>query len=143
MKQLISFIFLLISTVTFAQNDKAEIRKTVENFFAAMYNADVNALNKTFSETVAFQTIYKNGNVKTENAKAFAESLSKFSKGDLNEKIKIKKINTDGKLASVWMTYEFVFKGKTSHCGVNSFQLVKLNDEWKVQYIIDTRRKCD
>ena len=142
MKNIFAFIFILIFSLGFAQNDKAEIRKTVENFFTAMYDADSDALKSTFSETIVFQTIDKNGEVKTENPEQFAKGISKFSKGDLNEKIKIKKISTDGKLASVWMDYEFVFKGKTSHCGVNSFQLVKLNGDWKVQYIIDTRRKC-
>lgn len=142
MKNFFTLILLCIFAFGYSQNDKTEIRKTVENFFTAMYNADSNALKNTFSETIVFQTIDKNGAVKTEDAQKFAEGISKFSKGDLNEKIKIRKINTDGILASVWMDYQFNFKGKVSHCGVNSFQLVKLNDVWKVQYIIDTRGKC-
>jgi hypothetical protein len=41
----------------------------------------------------------------------------------------------------VWTPYRFIFNGKFSHCGVNSFTLVKLNGEWKINYVIDTRRK--
>jgi len=57
------------------------------------------------------------------------------------KKITFSNILIDGNLASVWTPYEFYFKGQFSHCGVNSFQLVKSNNEWKIQYIIDTRRK--
>ena len=41
--------------------------------------------------------------------------------------------------------YKFYVGEKFSHCGVNSFQLVKIRGEWKIQYIIDTRRRqnCD
>jgi len=51
------------------------------------------------------------------------------------------KILIDSQLASVWTDYKFYIGDKFSHCGVNSFQLVKLNDGWKIVYIIDTRRK--
>jgi hypothetical protein len=47
----------------------------------------------------------------------------------------------DGNLASVWTDYKFYIGEKFSHCGVNSFQLFKGDDGWKIIYIIDTRRK--
>jgi hypothetical protein len=71
----------------------------------------------------------------------FCFLVSKFTKGDLDERIIIEAIHTDGHLASVFTPYSFYVKGKLSHCGANSFQLVKQNTEWKIQYIIDTRRK--
>lgn len=143
MKKAFFLFFIINSIFCFSQNDKAEIENVVNQFFTAMKNADATTLKSTFSENVVFQTIDKNGNVKTEDAQKFAQSISKYSKNDLDERFKIKKILTDGSLASVWMNYRFFFKGKVSHCGVNSFQLVKQNGIWKIQYIIDTRRKCE
>ena len=35
----------------------------------------------------------------------------------------------------------FYYKGQFLHCGVDSWQLVRLNGVWKIQYLIDTRRK--
>ena len=35
----------------------------------------------------------------------------------------------------------FTLTGKFSHCGVDSFQLVFINGQWKIQCLIDTRRK--
>jgi len=58
-----------------------------------------------------------------------------------DERIVFETIRIDGPLASVWTPYNFYYEGKFSHCGVNSFQLVKINGEWKIQYLIDTRRK--
>ena len=50
-------------------------------------------------------------------------------------------IKIDGALASVWTPYKFYSGATFSHCGANSFQLVKIDGAWKIQYIIDTRRK--
>ena len=69
------------------------------------------------------------------------QNISKAEKGSLDERISFSNVLIDGNLASVWTLYEFYYKGQFSHCGVNSFQLVKSNNEWKIQYIIDTRRK--
>jgi hypothetical protein len=62
-----------------------------------------------------------------------------------DERIKFEAIHAEKSLASVWTPYSFYINGKRSHCGTNSFQLVKMADGWKIQYIIDTRRKqgCD
>jgi hypothetical protein len=44
-------------------------------------------------------------------------------------------------MAAAWTPYRFYRNGEFSHCGVNSFQLVKMAEGWKIVYIIDTRRK--
>ena len=47
----------------------------------------------------------------------------------------------DDGIASVWTPYELYFENKFSHCGVNSFQLIQVQGEWKISMITDTRRK--
>jgi len=134
-------VTLFLSTFFFAQNNQnQEIEKPIRNLFLAMKNADPELLKSTFSETAILQTITKDG-VKNEDIRDFISSISKASKDDLDERITIEAIHTDGNLASVFTPYQFYYKGKFSHCGANSFQLVKQNNEWKIQYIIDTRRK--
>jgi hypothetical protein len=58
-----------------------------------------------------------------------------------DERITFETIKIDGPLAVAWTPYKFYYEGKFSHCGVNSFQLVRLNGAWKIQYLIDTRRR--
>jgi hypothetical protein len=50
-------------------------------------------------------------------------------------------VKIDSDLAMVWAPYKFYVGEKFSHCGVDCFQLVKLNGQWKIQYLIDTRRR--
>jgi len=132
--------FLLISISGFGQQNK-DIEKPIRNLFLGMKNADPELVKSTFTENAVLQTITKDGTVKSDSIQDFIVSVSKFPKGDLDERIIIEAAHTDGNLASVFTPYSFYLKGKLSHCGANSFQLVKQNNEWKIQYIIDTRRK--
>lgn len=134
------FVFLFLSgSLCFGQSQ--EIEQPVRTLFTAMKNADAELLKSVFSETAVLQTITKDG-VKNEDINDFIASVSKMQKNDLDERIIIEAIHTDGNLANVFTPYSFYFKGKFSHCGANSFQLVKQQSgEWKIQYLIDTRRK--
>ena len=134
--------FLLISSFSFAQNpSEKEIVKPIENLFNAMKSADSLGVKNAFSNSAIMQTFSKNQEIRTDKVEDFAKQVGASQAGDLDERFTISKILVDGNMASVWVPYRFYYKGNYSHCGVNSFQLAKLNNEWKIQYIIDTRRK--
>lgn len=137
--------FLLISSFSFAQNtSEKEIIKSIENLFNAMKSADSLGVKNAFSGSAMMQTFDKNQEIRTDKVEDFAKQVGASQAGDLDERFTISKILVDGNMASVWVPYQFYYKGNFSHCGVNSFQLAKINNEWKIQYIIDTRRKkCD
>ena len=140
-----TFLFLLISTFSFAQNtSEKEVVKPIESLFKAMKFADSLGVKNAFSSSAIMQTFGKNNEIKTEKVKGFAKQVGAAKVGDLDESFTISNVLVDGNMASVWVPYQFYYKGNFSHCGVNSFQLAKINNEWKIQYIIDTRRKkCD
>ena len=134
--------FLLISSFSFAQNtSEKEIIKPIENLFQAMKSADSLGVKNAFSNSSIMQTFGKNQEIRTDKVEDFAKQVGASQAGDLDERFTISKILVDGNMASVWVPYQFYYKGNFSHCGVNSFQLAKINNEWKIQYIIDTRRK--
>ena len=137
--------FLLISSFSFAQNtSEKEIVKPIETLFNAMKSADSLGVINAFSGSAIMQTFGKNQEIRTDKVEDFAKQVGASKAGDLDERFTISKILVDGNMASVWVPYQFYYKGNFSHCGVNSFQLAKINNEWKIQYIIDTRRKkCD
>ncbi|QCK14320.1 hypothetical protein [Mangrovivirga cuniculi] len=58
-----------------------------------------------------------------------------------NEVIDNLEIKIDGPLASAWVPYKFYIGEQFSHCGVNVFELVKIDGNWKISSIIDTRRQ--
>jgi hypothetical protein len=136
----------IISSTAFAQksHENQAVKQVIQNMFIAMQTGDTALFRSCFAPKVIFQTIVTKENqtqVKSEDFEAFLKSLIKYPKGALNERIKFKGVHEDGTLASVWTPYQFYYQGKFSHQGVNSFQLVKLGKTWKIQYLIDTRRK--
>lgn len=50
-------------------------------------------------------------------------------------------VRIDGRLATVWTKYDFFLGDTFSHCGVDTFQLYKDADGWKIFQIADTRRR--
>ena len=141
------YLTILVGLNATAQSTEDSVKTVVNNMFAAMKNADSVGLKNVFSEWAVLQTISRTKEgataVRTENINDFASFVGKSTKGDADERITFGAIHIDGALASVWTPYQFYYKGNFSHCGVNSFQLVRINGVWKVQYIIDTRRKTD
>jgi len=47
-------------------------------------------------------------------------------------------VSIHGTIANVWGEYEFLRDGKFGHCGVDSFNLLKTSDGWRVATILDT-----
>jgi hypothetical protein len=130
-----------------AQEDTMAVQAPIKNLFTAMATADTTLLRSCFADSAILQTIALNKEgkavVRNESIVAFAKSISSYPKGSLDERISFSTVQIDGALAAVWTPYSFYFNGNFSHCGVNAFHLVKSNGAWKIQYIIDTRRKVN
>lgn len=110
-----------------------------------MKNADAILFKSSFGDSAIMQTISRNKEGKTivinESLAEFADFVSRLKKDSADEWIVFETVKVDGPLAIAWTPYNFYHNGKFSHCGVNSFQLVRFNGIWKIQYLIDTRRR--
>lgn len=139
-------IFLVFQQLH-AQTPIDSVKNAVNNLFIAMKTTDQALLSSCFADSAVLQTITKNklGQLIVVNEKIadFATSISRFAKGDLDEQISFDIVKVDGDLAIAWTPYKFYLKSVFSHCGVNSFQLVRQKNGWKIQYLIDTRRKTN
>ncbi len=145
-KALFSFAILLISaSYTMAQTPVDSVKTTIGKLFAAMKGSDSQSILDCFADSAIMQTITrdKNGNnlIKTEKVADFAKVIAYMPKNAADERISFDMVKIDGPLATAWTPYKFYLNGQFSHCGVNSFQLVRINGQWKIQYLIDTRRK--
>lgn len=49
-------------------------------------------------------------------------------------------VHVDGDIAMVWTPYVFTIDGKLSHCGINHFDLVRRDREWRVLNVTWTQR---
>ncbi len=101
-------------------------------------------VSSTFAKEMIMQTITKREgkvNVQSSQPAGFLKAIGTPHKEVWDERITFDQILIDDNLASVWTSYQFYVGDKFSHCGVNSFQLVKQESGWKIVYLIDTRRK--
>ena len=142
------FIVLTVLTISIsskAQTAEDSVKAVVTNLFTAMIKSDTTLLKSCFADSMILQTIGrgKNGGaeVKSETAATFVKSISSLKPGSADEQITFGTILIDGPLALVWTPYKFYYNGQFSHCGVNSFHLVRFKDGWRIQYLIDTRRR--
>ena len=144
------YFFILLTVVAIkstihAQTNEDSVKAVINKMFVGMKNADALLLKSSFADSTLLQTITRNKEGKitviNESIIEFSDLVSKQSPGAADERISFETIKIDGPLAIAWTPYNFYFNGQFSHCGVNSFQLVRFNGEWKIQYIIDTRRK--
>ena len=140
---------ILISTITKAQSAEDSVKAVVNQLFAAMKGANAAMLKETFADSAVLQTIRRKQDgtffVQDEKVSDFVEQIGKAKKDSLDERITFETVKIDGPLAIAWTPYKFYYAGNFSHCGVNSFQLVRINGRWKIQFLIDTRRRqgCD
>jgi hypothetical protein len=69
--------------------------------------------------------------------------LSAVSRGTepYDERISNPVVKVDGGLASVWMEYRFYVGERFSHCGVDTFHLVRTAEGWRIVDLADTRRR--
>jgi hypothetical protein len=143
MKKVLVFVIILINQVFFAQD--SEIQITIGKFFNAFHQRDSVALKKVCSENLVLHSISeseKGPKFSIQKASDFFKSIAAIPLSmKFEEKILSFKVQVDGSMAHVWTPYEFYVNDKLSHSGVNSFQLFKENDGWKVVYILDTRRR--
>jgi hypothetical protein len=107
-------------------------------------------MKSVMTDNLLLQTTFKDQDGKnilvTENRSKLIEAIaSRPEDQKWDERLLAYNIQIDGSMANVWTPYEFWLNGVFSHCGVNNFQLFNDSGQWKIIYLIDTRRKegCD
>jgi len=141
-------ILLFSQSMVAQQNKIDEIKEVISLFFTGLQNGDTLLIKKTISNELKLQTVFKDREGKSmlrnEDVSKFLKAVaSKKPEDSWNEKLLSYNIQIDGTMANVWTAYEFYLNNDFSHCGVNSFQLFFDDKQWKIIYLIDTRRKQD
>ncbi|MEO0573448.1 MAG: nuclear transport factor 2 family protein [Bacteroidota bacterium] len=138
---------LSVSLVKAQDSDKEAVKKTVEGFFEAFHNQDSVAMKKYVAADVLLQTTGRNKQgitqFKSQSIERLYESIVRIPDSiSFEEKLTSWSIQVDRTMANAWVGYEFWLNGNFSHCGINSFQMVNFDGDWKIVYLIDTRGKA-
>ncbi|UYZ63982.1 nuclear transport factor 2 family protein [Hymenobacter weizhouensis] len=133
-----------LAQTTPAPTETEAVQATIRAFFDGMRRADSAAVRRTLAPGAVFHTIGSRSGqpqLRPEKPADFVKAVGTPHPQVWDERISFGPVLIDANLASVWAPYEFYLGSTFSHCGVNSFQLVKLADGWRIAHIIDTRRK--
>ncbi len=148
MKHIFLLLILFTGLSIFAQesSEEAEAKKVITDFFEAFHKQDSVALKNLAHSSIKMQSVGANKEGKIEVSSLtygnFLKSISSIpSTTKFEEKLHSFDITVNGPLAHVVTPYSFLVNDNLSHCGVNSFTLVKEESEWKIVYLIDTRKK--
>ncbi|MTI88097.1 MAG: nuclear transport factor 2 family protein [Balneolaceae bacterium] len=142
---LLIFVGNLIPEAHAQSEDVKEVKKTIQSLFEGMKKSDSAMVAAAFVKSPAMQTVAQNPAGETMiqhgDLEKFKQAVSIPKEQLWDERINSYDINIDGNMASVWTPYEFWVGDTFSHCGVNSFLMVKLGGVWKILSVTDTRRK--
>ncbi len=145
MQKIFIFTVVILAAASLkAQTGQDSVKAAVNKLFTAMKTADSAGIVGAFTEGAILQSINeKDGKTTVSDEKVldFAHVIGGMKKNDGDERITFSVVQIDGPLAIVWTPYQFYYKGVFSHCGVDSYQLLRQNGVWRIQYLIDTRRK--
>lgn len=137
---------VLTSTVYAQQDEKVKVKAAVDTFFEGFHKGDTILMKSVMIDKIVLQTTFTNKEgenilVTDEPKKLLNAIANRTSDQKWDERLLGYSIQIDGIMANVWTPYEFWFNDAFSHCGVNSFQLFNDNGQWKIIYLIDTRRR--
>ena len=130
---------------------KKEIQNLINEFKSAIKNKDSVALTNLFYDkkiiwiSVAHDKSFEYGKRIDPNSKQIQQSgafelLNDPQLKDIGLEEKFYNINifTDGKLATVVFDYKFLMGSTTTNWGTESWQLVKINNSWKIYNLMYT-----
>jgi len=141
MKQILTILILgLTLTTTFADEaeDREAVMKVINSFFAGMTVKDIPSMQQIMSEDgvlYGYSESAEGLNVFSLTHAAYLENLAK-REGVPIERIWDPEIKLYDRIAIVWTPYDFHSDGVFSHCGMNTFSLLKGNDGWKITGVV-------
>jgi hypothetical protein len=112
---------------------EAAVTATVQRFFDAMAKEDRGAIAQVVLPGTVFTSVRPAGDGAASMRRLTVEEFSKNLRPGLDERMWAPRISLRGDmLATLSAPYEFRLDGKTTHCGVDEFTLVKVDGAWKI-----------
>ncbi len=140
-------LLLLLPGMALSQTETETqaIMKPIITLFRGMNLGDSSMVHTAFTADATMASISnKDGKIvvrRESSIAGFLKAVGSPHKEPWSEPIWDARVEVDGDFAQVWTPYAFYVGKNFSHCGVDAFQLIKQNGEWKIFYLADTRRK--
>ena len=123
-----------------AQDAKSEVHRTAQAMFDAMGRRDTASLRRLVHPMAHLIAVVETGDSVTSRVTSrdqFLAQIAWFPIAPL-ERLWDPEIRVSGPIASIWTPYDFHRGKEFSHCGIDSFQLVRSKAGWVITSIIYT-----
>jgi hypothetical protein len=136
---------LLIAGADLAVSQSVEekaVLAVVDRMFEGMRTADSAMVRSTFANGARFAML----DTRSTPPRITYDSINGWLRGIAgsnrrwDEQVYDMQARVDADIAQVWAPYTFYLDKKVRHCGVDIFHFLKLNGEWKVTQLSDSRR---
>lgn len=130
----------LIALLTLAAqtSDKRDVLAAVQQTFDGMATNDAAKILASMTADARLYGVRANGVPYAMPAEQWASRLASLKSRFVERFTKAPTVSIHGTVANVWGEYEFFRDGKFGHCGVDSFNLLKTAEGWRVAAILDT-----
>ena len=121
----------------------AEVLAAVDRLFMGMRTRDTATLRALLAPEIVFYSSREgSGAVATTQRQMVPQFLRTVATGkdELRERIWSPEVRIDGQIATVWAPYDFHLGDAFSHCGTDTFQLVRVNGGWIITGLTYTVR---
>ena len=135
-KLLILAVALSYSIISFSQSDdRALILETVQKFFDSIEFRDRQLLESILvPNSLNISARELDGGEAQFNVMSYDEVVTALTRPGRNAKERSwdETVLIQGNIAVVWTPYDFHVDGVFSHCGIDSFQLIKQDGQWLI-----------
>jgi len=134
---------LCLGSPALAQDDSnAQILHSVDEFLRGLNEKDPAVIAAVSTEQGLLVSHRLREGKEVVRFRTFGEDLATINQGDgtFREVYWDPTVLVRGNIAVVWAEYSFDFDGKRTHCGIDVFNLIKIDGAWKVtgiQYTVE------
>jgi len=136
--RLLTGCLLLLLPLAAQTSDEKDVLAAVQKTFDGMAANDAGKILASMTADARLYGVRANGSPYALPAEQWANRLVSLKSEFLEHFTKPPAVSIHGTIASVWGEYELLRDGKFAHCGVDSFNLLKTAEGWKVAAILDT-----
>jgi Putative lumazine-binding len=123
------------------QDDRARVIAAVQSLFDAMERSDAELARKVLMpDARLFSAAERDGTVtvRPSTGESFIAGFSNPNRGKVLERMWDPDVRVQASIAQVWTRYDVHINGTFSHCRIDAFGLVKIDDSWKVASVMWT-----
>ncbi len=113
-------------------SEEREVVAVAEAALAAISDEDMVALTDLMIDEAITFSVSERGGRLSYAARTRAEQRTRNATRDIVERGFDAQVRMAGGVATVWLPYDLYIDGDWSHCGVDVFTLVRLDDEWRI-----------